>query len=261
MLLVVSITVLAPLAGILTLALHQPGELVSGLSVPETWNWGTFSYAWDTGHFSTHFRSSVIVAVAVVLLATTVSILAGYAFGTMKFRGRDQLFLVTLVGLIMPFEVVIVPLYYDLRALRLDNTYLSLVLPETALGCTFGIFWMRAYFRSVPRSLLDAARVDGASNMTILVRVLLPAGRPAILTLLLLLFLGSWNEFLLPLVMIQDESHRTLPLALTFFSQQYTSDRPSQAAAALIVAAPIVLLYVFLQRHFIRGMLSGAIKG
>ena len=125
----------------------------------------------------------------------------------------------------------------------------------------FGTFWMRAFFRSVPRSLVEAARLDAASSWTTLWRVVLPMGRPAVLTLMLLVFMWTWNEFLLALVMVTDEGLRTAPLGLTFFQGRNTTDVPLLAAGAVIVAAPVVVAYLFLQRHFIRGMLSGAVKG
>ena len=127
-------------------------------------------------------------------------------------------------------------------------------------GYAFGTFWMRAFFRSVPRSLVEAARLDGSSTWTTLWRVVLPLGRPAVLTMVVLVFMWTWNEFLLALVMVSDESLRTAPLGLAFFQGRNTSDEALLAAGAVIVAAPVVLVYLFLQRHFIRGMLSGAVK-
>jgi raffinose/stachyose/melibiose transport system permease protein len=120
---------------------------------------------------------------------------------------------------------------------------------------------MRAFFVSTPRSLLEAARIDGASSWTTLWRVLVPFGRPAILTMMVLVFMWTWNEFLLALVMVSKENLRTAPLGLAFFQGQHTSDLTLLAAGAVIVATPVVIVYVFLQRHFIRGMLTGAVKG
>ncbi|MGH3391812.1 MAG: carbohydrate ABC transporter permease, partial [Actinomadura sp.] len=158
-------------------------------------------------------------------------------------------------------ETVVVPLYFDLRAVGLDNTLPGLMLPQIAQSVAFGTFWMRAYFRSVPRSLLEAARMDGASSWSTLWRVLVPVGRPAILTMVVLTAMWTWNEFLLALVIINsDEGLRTAPLGLSFFQGQYQTDYPLLMAGALIVAAPVVIVYIFLQRHFIAGMLSGAIK-
>jgi raffinose/stachyose/melibiose transport system permease protein len=221
---------------------------------------GSLETAWDEGNFATYLRSSAIVTAAVVAISTVVSILAGYAFGLMRFRGAQVLFYLTLLGLMVPLEAIIVPLYYDFRDVGLTDTYWALILPQAALSTAFGTFWMRAFFRSVPRSLLEAARLDGSSSLVTLWKVVLPLARPAVLTMVVLVFMWTWNEFLLALVMVSDESLRTAPLGLAFFQGRNTSDEGLLAAGSLIVAAPVVIVYLFLQRHFIRGMLSGAVK-
>ncbi|WP_131736313.1 carbohydrate ABC transporter permease [Actinomadura roseirufa] len=239
-----------PMIGIVTQALRLPGL-----------DFSTFGTAWREGHFATYLRNSVIVTSITVVVSATLSIMAGYALGTMRFRGATAVFLLFLAGLTIPTETIVVPLYFDLRSMGLDNTYAGLILPQVAMSVAFGTFWMRAYFRSVPRSLLEAARIDGASSWTTLWRVLVPIGRPAILTMLLLTTMWTWNEFLLPLVIINsDEALRTAPLGLSFFQGSHKTDYPLLMAGALIIAAPVVIVYVFLQRQFIAGMLSGAIK-
>jgi raffinose/stachyose/melibiose transport system permease protein len=255
-----ALAALFPIVGVVLLALNPRDAQVSGFSLPQEFHPHTFVEAWDIAQLSTYLRSSVIVSFFVVLGTTALSILAGYAFGTMRFRGQDWLFYLMLVGMILPFEAVIVPLYYDLRQVGLTNTYASLILPQIGVNVCFGTFWMRAYFRSVPRSMLEAAEVDGAGSFRTLVRVALPPGRPAVLTLVVLLFMWSWNEFLLPLVMVTDEALRTAPLGLAFFAGQHTTDRIGMAAAAVIVSAPVILVFVIFQRSFIRGMAAGAVK-
>jgi raffinose/stachyose/melibiose transport system permease protein len=222
---------------------------------------GNLGTAWDEGNFATHLRSSAIVTGSVVAISTVLSILAGYAFGLMRFRGSQVLFYLFLLGLMVPLEAIVVPLYYDLRDVGLTDTYWALILPQAALSTAFGTFWMRAFFRSVPRSLIEAARLDGSSSWMTLWRIVLPLGRPAVLTMVVLVFMWTWNEFLLALVMVSDESLRTAPLGLAFFQGRNTSDEGLLAAGALIVALPVVVVYLFLQRHFIRGMLGGAVKG
>ena len=257
---VFSIIALVPIVGIILTALQQPGE-VATFGQPNGVHVGNFSKAWDDGHFSTYLRSSAIVVVCVVVLSGFLSILAGYAFGMMRFRGDQALFYLFLLGLMVPLESTVVPLYYDLRDLGLTDTYAALIFPQVGVSLAFGTFWMRAFFRSVPRSLVEAARLDGSSSWSTLWRVVLPLGRPAVLTMTVLVFMWTWNEFLLALVMVSDEDLRTAPLGLAFFSGRNTTDFALLAAGSVIVATPVVLVYVFLQRHFIRGMLSGAIKG
>ena len=240
-----AVIALAPIAKIVVTALGESGS---------------FSTAWQDGHFSSYLRSSLIVTAAVVAIATLLSILAGYAFGQMRFRGEQVLFYVLLLGLMVPLEATIVPLYYDLRDLGLTDTYWALILPQAGVSVAFGTFWMRAFFRSVPRSLVEAARLDGSTSWSTLWRVIMPLARPAVLTMVVLVFMWTWNEFLLALVMVSDEDLRTAPLGLAFFQGRNTSDEALLAAGSLIVAAPVVIVYLFLQRHFIRGMLSGAVK-
>jgi raffinose/stachyose/melibiose transport system permease protein len=247
---VFSVIALFPLLAVAAQALHLPQLDLSA-----------FSAAWRQGHFATYMRNSLIVAVVVVVAGAVLSIMSGYALGTMDLPGGNALFYLFLAGLMVPSETVVVPLYFDLRSVHLDNTLPGLMLPQIAQSVAFGTFWMRAYFRSVPRSLLEAARMDGASSWSALWRVLVPVGRPAILTMVVLTAMWTWNEFLLALVIINsDDGLRTAPLGLSFFQGQYQTDYPLLMAGALIVAAPVVIVYVFLQRHFIAGMLSGAIK-
>jgi raffinose/stachyose/melibiose transport system permease protein len=255
-----SLFALAPIVGIVLTALQDPGAghafgSFGGL------HFDNFKRAWEDANFGSYLRSSVIVTVAVVVAAGLLSILAGYAFGLMRFRGSEALFYVFLLGLMVPMEAMIVPLYYDFRDLGLTDTYWGLILPQAGLSISFGTYWMRAFFRGVPRSLVEAARIDGASSWFTLWRVLMPLARPAVLTMTVLLFMFTWNEFLLALVMVSDEGLRTAPLGLSFFVGRNQADLTLLAAGAVIVATPVVVLYVFLQRHFIRGMLSGAVKG
>jgi raffinose/stachyose/melibiose transport system permease protein len=258
--LVFAVAALAPLAGVLIAALHPPGALLSGISLPETFSLDTFAAAWEQGSFSTLMSSSVIVSVSVVVLTTLAAIPAGYAFGVLRVPFSNVLFYVLIAGIIIPFEAVIIPLYYSFRELGLTNTYWALILPQAGLQVCFGTFWMRAFFRAAPQELVEPARIDGATTWQVLWRVLVPIGRPAIFTLIVLVFTWSWNDFLLALVMISDEAHRTAPLGLSVFKSRYGLDVPSVSAAAILVALPILVLYVFAQRQFIRGVLSGSIK-
>jgi raffinose/stachyose/melibiose transport system permease protein len=227
---------------------------VAGLHV------GNFAAAWEIGQFGTYLRSSLMVSSFVVVVSVVLSIMSGYAFGTMRFRGQAVLFYLFLLGIMMPSEAIAVPLYFDLRSLGLIDTFWSVALPQVALSVAFGTFWMRAYFRAGSRAIVEAARIDGASSWRILWQVLLPPARPAVVTLTILVFMWTWNEFLIPLIMVTSESLRTAPLGLAFFQGQYTSGFTLLAAGSVIVATPVVIFYLFLQRHFIRGLLQGAVR-
>lgn len=249
-----------PILGVILLSLHPADAQLSGFELPRSLHFESYAQAFRTAHFSSYLKSSLIVSSAVVAGTVIVSVLSGYAFGTMRFRGDSLLFYLLLAGLIIPFEAIIVPLYFELRRVHLTNTYWSVILPLIGTNSSFGTFWMRAYFRSVPRNLIEAAALDGAGSLRTLWKVLLPGGRPALLTLVVLVFMWSWNEFLLPLVMLSRDELRTAPLGLAFFAGRYQTDRVGMAAAAVMVALPVIVVFITLQRSFVRGMLAGALK-
>ncbi|WP_419992463.1 carbohydrate ABC transporter permease [Streptomyces boninensis] len=252
---------LTPVLGILSTAFGKQGALGTGFSLPEGGlHWSNFADAWTRGHFGTYLGNSVLVAAVVVLATTVLATLAGYAFGVMRFPGSTPLFYLFVIGLTLPQEALVVPLYFDLRYVELTDTYWALILPQTAQSLAFGVFWMRAYFRGSARSVIEAARMDGASSWTTLWRVLVPMGRPAITTMIVITFMWTWNEFLMALVMVSEEGLRTVPLGLAFFQGQHASETSLLAAASVLIALPVVIVYVALQRRFIEGMLTGAVK-
>jgi len=258
---VFTVVALYPILSIVALAFHERSDLVTGFAIPDGLSFGTFADAWELGSFGRGLVNSFIVAGSVALVTTVLSTLAGYAFGAMRFRGADVLFYLLLLGLIFPYEATVIPLYYFFKDFGLSDTYWALILPQIGLSVPFGTFWMRAFFRSTPETLVQASRLDGASSFVTLWRVLLPQARPALTTLVVLVFMWTWNEFLLALVMIQSDELRTAPLGLALFAGANRSQDPTlTAAAAVLVALPIVIVYVFLQRSFVRGMFAGAVK-
>jgi raffinose/stachyose/melibiose transport system permease protein len=175
--------------------------------------------------------------------------------------GKNLLFPLMLLGYMVPFEAVIIPLYNWMDTLGLRNTYWAMILPQIGLSVSFGTLWMSSFFENAPKELVDAATIDGCNRWQTLWQILWPLARPATTTLVVLIFMWTWNEFLLALVMVQTEAMRTLPVGLAFFQGKYTSNLSLMAAGAIIVALPTVLIYILFQRFFIRGMLGGAIKG
>lgn len=254
--------VLIPLISLFTVSLQPSDSSSTSLSWPSNPDWDNYLIAWTKGDFPLPvlMLNSLLVALAVVPIGVTVSVLAGYAFGTMKFPGSNIIFYVFMIGLVMPFEATIVPLYYQLRSMGLINNLWGVIMPQVALFCAFGIFWMRQFFMASPPALVEAARIDGASSIRILRSVLLPIAWPPVLTLATLMFIWSWNEFLLSLVVL-DRGNRTAPSGLGTFTGQWVSDIPALSAAAIIIALPTILLYVALNRKIISGILQGAVKG
>jgi raffinose/stachyose/melibiose transport system permease protein len=267
MLVFFSVVAIYPVLSILFLALHKKTDLVTGFALPTHPDLSSFRAAWSEGRFATGFKSSFIVAATVTVASAVLSIGTGYAFGTMRFFGDRIVFPIVLLGIIFPYEATVIPLYYDFQRVpllhwNLLNSYWALILPQIGQSVAFGTFWMRAFFRSTPRSLIEAARIDGATSWSVLWRVLVPQARPAVMTMSVLVFTYTWNEFLLALVLVSGtQSHQTAPLGLSFFASATRAGDPTKvAAAAVLVAAPILVVYLFLQRHFVRGMLAGAIK-
>lgn len=250
-----------PILGVVLTALTPVDEASATFSIPSRLDFSNLATAWQEGKFSLFMRSSLIVSVSTVAVSSVLSILAGYAFARKRFRGRTVLFYLILVGLLVPFETYIIPLYYEMRSFGLTDTYAALILPQIAQSVSFGTFWMRTFFATVPEGVVEAARLDGARDFTVLWRILVPIARPAVISMVMLTFMWTWNDFLLSLVMITSENRRTAPLALSFFQGSHLTQYALLAAAATIVAAPLVVLYAVLQRYFIRGMLSGAVKG
>ncbi|WP_326808378.1 carbohydrate ABC transporter permease [Streptomyces sp. NBC_01186] len=263
LLVIASLVALYPFAQILLVALHEPGARVTGFSVPSSLHFDNFATAWHKGLFSSALVSSLLVAVCVVVLTLLVSVPAGYAFASFTFPLKGPLMGILLIGLVLPYEATVIPLYYQLKAWGLLDTYWALILPQVGLSLALGTFWMRNFFAGVPGSLREAAEIDGATRFQTLRKIMLPLAAPAITALAALLFLYAWNEFLLALVLVPNNPDvRTAPLALSFFtSDRRNSDPGVTSAAAVLVALPVLIGYVLLQRKFISGMLSGAVKG
>lgn len=255
------VVAILPFVGIILTAFKTTTELAnSPFSLPTTWRWENFVEAWNGARFSSYFASSLIVVVPVVVISTVLSTMSGFGFGMFRFRGDNALLLVILLGLMVPFEAVIIPLWQIMNDLQLRNTYWALILPQVALSFAFGTFWMRANFKNMPRELIDAAVVDGCSTWDVLWRILFPLSRPALLSLVVLLFMWTWNEFFLVLVMASGDL-RTLPVGLALLRGRYSADVPVMAAGAIMVFLPVLVVYIFFQRNFIEGMISGALKG
>ncbi|MBN6054209.1 carbohydrate ABC transporter permease, partial [Nonomuraea sp. RK-328] len=246
-LVVLAAMVLVPFLGIILAALHPPGAQLSGLSIPDRWSWENFALAWERGNMTALMRSSLLIAVFVVPLSVVLATLAGYGLAVLKVWGHRSLSFAFVLGLTLPMELIVVALYFNLREVGLTNSYVGVILAEAALFMPFGVYWMQTHFSNVPEELVEAARIDGARDLVVLARVLLPISWPAITTLSVLYFMWSWNQFMLVLVMMQDPDRRTAPSGLGLFVGEHTTDIPLLAAACLIVIAPIVAVYLIFQ--------------
>ncbi|MFG2631095.1 carbohydrate ABC transporter permease [Streptomyces sp. NPDC048473] len=202
----------------------------------------------------------MITTGSAVVLSTLLAVGSGYASGVLRVVGERWLFPLLLLGLMVPTETVIVPLYYDFLANGLTDKYRGIVLAHVGRGVSFGVFWMRAAFRTVPSAVAEAAELDGAGPWAQLWRVHLPMIRPAVITFVLLRVMWTWNDYFLSLILVSDPAHQPLPLGPGVFSTRYGVQANLLAEAAVLIALPVLLLYLFFQREFIRGMLSGAVR-
>jgi raffinose/stachyose/melibiose transport system permease protein len=261
LLVVFTALILIPFLLIALTAFKSQAEVAAGVfALPRTLVWQNFVTAWNEGRFGAYFLNSVIVVVPVVAASLALCTLAGYAFAFLPLPGRGVLLALLLLGMIVPLEGLIIPMYYNLRGVGLLNTYWALILPQVALSIPFGTYLMWITFQGLPEEVVDAAVVDGAPRSVVLWRILVPMAKPTIGALTVFFFIWTWNEFLIPLVLITDDSLRTLPVGLAFFQGRYTANVPVLAAGATIVAAPLVIVYLLFQRQFIRGLVTGAVK-
>jgi len=252
-----ALIVLLPLFVVFFTSFAPPGA-TPDITMPKNWSLGNYHDAWQRGKFLLAFANSTLVAIAVTAFQLVTSALAGYALARLKFRGRQALLLVVLATLVIPFQLLVIPIFLVLKWGHLINTYGALILPTAVNG--FGIFLLRQYFQTIPVELEEAATIDGADRLQILWRVLLPLARPALVTLFLFTFIAEWNDLFKPLVFTTRPELRTVQLALAEFQEQFTNNWPLMMAAVTIATVPVMVLFLIGQRQFIRGIATTGIK-
>jgi raffinose/stachyose/melibiose transport system permease protein len=231
------------------------------LGLPTQPVWQNFVDAWTVGNFNRYFFNSILITVPVVVAVVFLSALAGYGLWRFKFIGNRAVFYVFLLGLMLPFQAIMVPLYYRLRDMGLLSTYGGAIWPSIALGLPFGIFLMRAFFSGMARELADAGLVDGCNEFNVFWRIMLPLTRPAASALTVFQFMWTWNNFIIPFLYLQRDELRTLPLGLMLFSGRYSSDYGLLFAGITVATMPVVIVYVLMQSKIIEGLTAGAVKG
>lgn len=248
--------------GLLVLtSLKSKADLLAGAFVlPDRPHFGNYVSAWVDGLFGTYFLNSVIVVVPVIVISVVLGTLAGFAFAFLRLPMKPLLFGLLLIGMMVPTEAFIIPLYYEFRTLGLLNTYWALILPQVGMSIPFVTLFMTSAMRQLPKELVEAAIADGATPFHVLRHVVVPLLGPAASTMTLFLFIWTWNEFMIPLILVQDDARRTLPIGMLFFQGKYTVDIPVLTAGAVITLLPIVVVYFLFQRKFIQGLTAGAVK-
>jgi len=256
-----TVVVLYPLQILIFTAFKSSAELIRNpLGVPNDWTTAGFGAAWNDARMGSLMVNSLIVSTSVVIGTVFLSSLGGFAFGRLHFLGKRAFPVLLTIGLVLPFEVLMVPIFYTFRGLGLLDSYASLIIPQVALGLPFGILLLRGFIVELPQDLFDAAEIDGAGLWDQYRRIAMPLARPALIALAVFQFLWSWNQYLVALVMVQTSDLRTLPLGLSFFIGRFQTNYTALAAAAVIALLPSLALYVVFHRHVLKVNLAGALR-
>jgi len=202
--------------------------------------------------------NSLIIAGGGTLLGVAITALAGYGFAKLRFRGRDAVFRTLVLGMVVPGQIAMLPMFLELREMGLINTLFGAMIP--VLAPIYGVFLVRQYALSIPDDLLDAARIDGASELRIFRSIVLPTITPVLVTLGVFTFLTAWNDFMWPLIVLSDDARYTLPVALANLAGEHVQDTELMMAGAVVTVLPVFLAFLFLQRYYIEGIMAGSVK-
>ncbi|MBB3595096.1 raffinose/stachyose/melibiose transport system permease protein [Rhizobium sp. BK529] len=220
-----------------------------------------YADAWSRGNFASSFFNSVIITVIKVPLGLALSAMAAYALAKIKLKISKALLLLVVFGTMIPFQVMLAPLFTLVNAFGLIDTYPGVILPYIAFGVPYQVFILHGFFKGIPKELSEAALIDGATHFTIFRRIFLPVCLPVLAALLILDFVSTWNEFAMALVLLQDQHMWTLPLGLMSFQGQFSSNYGQLNAAIVMTVLPATIVYLMFQRYFVSGLTSGAVKG
>ena len=260
-LVVAGAVVLFPLLWMLSASLMTPGEASSFPPplLPQRPTLANYRELFAHAGIGRYLANSVLLAVSVTTLSLAFNVAAGYAFAKLRFAGRERIFRLMLGTLVIPAQVAMVPLFLLLKALGLVNSYAGVIVP--AMAGIFGIFLVRQYALSIPDELLEAARIDGATEFRIFASIVVPLLAPVIVTLAVFTLLGTWNDFMWPLIVLADSHLYTLPVALASLSREHVQDNELMMAGSVVTVLPPLLLFLGLQRYYIQGLLLGSVKG
>lgn len=258
----IALIMLFPLIWLISTSLKSPSENIFQFPpqlVPSQPTFQNFVQVWQTNPFGQYLFNSTLIAVLTVGLNLLFCSLAAYPLARLDFRGRDMIFAAVVSTIMIPFQIVMIPLYILTVQLGLRNTYLGVILPSVASA--FGIFLLRQAFQGVPKELEEAARMDGCSELGLWWHVMLPAIRPALVCLALFVFIGSWSDFLWPLIVLDRPEYYTLPLGVANLAGTFSLDWRLIAAGSVISIAPVLLVFLFLQRYIVATDTGSGVKG
>ena len=231
------------------------------VSLPQNIQFNNYIKAWVEGKLHVNFVSSLLNSIVTVFFVILLSFCIGYVLSRYKFRGRDFIYTLFLVGMMTPIYALIVPLFIQMRNLGMDNKFFTLLIPYIAIRLPLSVFLFESFVRTIPIELEEAAYMDGANPLKTMFSIILPLSRPIVATVLILSFLDTWNEFPFALTLVRDEVFRTIPVALTNFQGQFTTDYTTLMAALVISSLPVIIVYLCFSKKIIQGMTAGAVKG
>ncbi|MDR1195670.1 MAG: carbohydrate ABC transporter permease [Endomicrobium sp.] len=261
-LIAVSATCLFPVFWMLSSSLKTQDQIFSKMTLlPETWNWSNYVTAFIKADFGQYFLNSVFYTVVGVFFVVFISSLAAYAFARLDFFGKNIFFYMLIATLLIPIPGVFVPLYLLLKSLGLLDSRLGLLLCYISNGLAFAIFLLKGFFDDLPKEIEEAALIDGCSRFGIYWRIALPLAKPALATIVIMNSLTIWNEFLLALVVLQDKAKMPIQRGLMVFQGTFITDYPLLMAGLTIATIPIVIVYLLMQKHIVKGIAAGALKG
>ena len=225
---------------------------------PEEPTLQNYIQAFQAGNFVRYFANSAFVTIAATIITVIINTMAGYAFAKYRFKGDTFLFVFFIATLMLPLEVLMIPIFQVIKEFHMYNSFWGLIIPPAATPA--GVFLLRQYFLTVPKDLMEAARIDGASEVRIFVRLMLPAAKPAMSVLAIFSFLWRWNDYMWPLLVIRDTEKYTVQLALANFAGQYTVDWNSMLAMSVVTMIPVLILFLLFQKQFVKGMVTAGMK-
>jgi multiple sugar transport system permease protein len=252
---------LLPLAWMLSVSFMSPGEASTFPPplLPGRVTLTNYRELFTHAGLARDLVNSAVLTMAVTLVSLFFNVAAGYAFAKLRFAGRDRIFKLLLGALVIPSQVAMVPLFMLLKHLGLVNSYGGVIVP--AMASIFGIFVVRQYALSIPDELLEAARMDGASEFRIFRSIIVPSLRPIVVTLAVFTSLGTWNDFMWPLIVLNDSELYTLPVALASLSREHVQDNELMMAGSVLTTLPVLFVFLVLQRYYIQGLMLGSVKG
>ena len=253
---------LLPVLWVVMTSLKTNQELVrmGPLALPQTLRFDNYLEAWNAARFSTYFVNSILIAVLTVGGIVLFSVLIAYSLCYLHYHGKKLVDALVIFGLLIPFELIMIPLFYNVKNMGIMNTHAAVILPQIALWLAFSVFLMKSFMRELPISLIESARIDGAGEYRTLFSIVTPMVKPAVISIIIFNLISSWNNFMLPTIMISSDKLRPVPLGLNAFRTKYSMDVALTAAAAVIIAAPVIVVYLIFQRRLITGLVVGAVK-